>query len=385
MMELVIYLSIMLFQVPQLDAHERDVLGRIDQLKNNLGYSVQRPRRWEGLLRRLSFARAIQGSNSIEGFHVTVEDALAAAEGDEPLDAQAEDWQALLGYRAAMTYVLQLADDDHFRYSADLLRALHFMMLQYDLAKHPGRWRPGRILVVNEAKQEVVYRAPESEAIPGLIGALVENLNAADDKTPSIIRAAMGHLNLAMIHPFLDGNGRMARCLQTLILARTGTLAAEFSSIEEYLGRNTAAYYDVLGTVGAGSWNPGRNTRAWIRFCLNAHFQQATTLLRRMREMHRLWDALETEARKRALPERCIFALSDAAIGLRIRNVSYRKVAEISDQVASRDLKMLVDEGLLVSTGEKRGRFYRAAPQLLALRAKHREKKKNVDPFSRKR
>lgn len=55
----------------------------------------------------------------------------------------------------------------------------------------------------------------------------------------------------------------------------------------------------------------------------------------------------------------------------RIRNVGYRKVAEISDQVASR--------------GEKRGRFYRAAPLLVALREKHREKKKNVDPFSRKR
>jgi Fic family protein len=177
----------------------------------------------------------------------------------------------------------------------------------------------------------------------------------------------------------------MARCLQTLILARTGTLAAEFSSIEEYLGRNTAEYYDVLATVGAGSWNPQRNTRAWIRFCLKAHFQQATTLLRRMREMHQLWDVLEIEARKRGLPERCIFALSDAAIGLRIRNVSYRKVAEISDQVASRDLKTLVDEGLLVSTGEKRGRFYRAAPLLVALRETHREKKKNVDPFSRKR
>src|SRR5436305_11954748 len=101
----------MLFQPPKLDALERDVLGRIDELKNNLGYSVQRPRRWQGLLRRLSFARAIQGSNGIEGFHVTVEDAIAAAEGDEPLDAKAEDWQALVGYRAAMTYVLQLADD----------------------------------------------------------------------------------------------------------------------------------------------------------------------------------------------------------------------------------------------------------------------------------
>jgi Fic family protein len=49
----------------------------------------------------------------------------------------------------------------------------------------------------------------------------------------------MAHLNLVMIHPFRDGNGRMARCLQSVVLAREGVLSPVFMSVEEYLGRNT--------------------------------------------------------------------------------------------------------------------------------------------------
>src|ERR1019366_6709289 len=157
------------------------------------------------------------------------------------------------------------------------------------------------------------------------------------DSTASMVPAAMGHLNFVMIHPFSEGNGRMARCLQSLVLARAGTLVPEFSSIEEYLGRNTREYYDILLRVGAGSWNPRRDGRPWIRFCLTAHFRQATTILRRTREVQQTWDALEIEVKKRKLPERTILVLSDAASGLRVRNSVYRNDAGISDQVATKD------------------------------------------------
>src|ERR1022692_1627545 len=190
----------MLFEAPKLDGIEIDVIGRIDDLKQTLRYSVQTPKRWPGLLRRALFARAIRASNSIEGFNVTMEDAIAAVEGDEPFDAADADWKAVRGYRSAMTYVLQLAEDPHFKYSVDLVRSLHFMMVEYDLSKHPGRWRPGPIQVVDEAKREVVYRAPDAEAVPELMDEVVASLNQSGDSTPSMVRAAMGHLNFAMIH-----------------------------------------------------------------------------------------------------------------------------------------------------------------------------------------
>ena len=97
----------------------------------------------------------------------------------------------------------------------------------------------------------------------------------------AVIRAGMAHLNLVMIHPFRDGNGRMARALQTLVLARDQIPWPELSSIEEYLGLNTPSYYRVLADVGGRTWQPESDTRPWIRFVLTAHHRQATTTLRR--------------------------------------------------------------------------------------------------------
>lgn len=373
----------MLFQTPRLADEELRAIDRVTELKDRLAYAVQNtPRRWHGLLRRSALARAVQGSNSIEGYDVTIDDAIAVGLGEDPLDADTEAVAAVQGYQQAMTYVLQLANDPHFKYSADLVRGLHFMMLHYDLAKNPGRWRPGPIYVRDDEKKKVVYEGPSADIVPDLADELVQRLNAESDE-PAVVSAAMGHLNLVMIHPFSDGNGRMARCLQTLTLARAGTLAPQFSSIEEYLGKNTRAYYDVLAQVGGGNWQPARDARPWIRFCITAHFQQATTLLRRAREIERLWDFLEEEIRAADVPARLIYALADAAVGWRVRNATYRPVAEVSDQLATRDLGLAVKAGLLVPKGERRGRYYERSPRLAEIRLKTREPRPATDdPFA---
>ena len=371
----------MLFTAPKIDDVEQEVIERTTGLRTSLRYATQDPVRWQGLLRRVAMARAIRASNSIEGYDVTEDDALAAWEGQEPLDAAADAWEAVTCYRSAMTYVLELADDPHFGYSADLLRGLHFMMLQYDLRRNPGRWRPGPIYVRDERIGEIVYEAPDAITVPSLINELVAFLNDNNDANIDLVHAALAHLNLVMIHPFSDGNGRMARCLQSLTLARSGILAPAFSSIEEYLGQNTDEYYSVLAEVGAGQWSPSRDTRPWIRFCLKAHFQQATTMLRRTREMGRLWDAVEIEVHRRQLPDRTILALVDAALGFKVRNATYRSSADVSMEVASRDLRRLATEGLLEAQGERKGRHYVASDQIQAMRQRTQETKVVEDPF----
>lgn len=372
----------MLFKSPKLEPQEIEVVGRIEELRGTLNYAVRQPKRWTGLLRRIAFARAIRSSNSIEGINASVDDALAAVAGESPIDADAETWQAITGYRSAMTYVLQLADDPHFLFSTDLIRGLHYVMLSYDLGKNPGKWRPGQIFVRDEEKGEILHEGAPVEMVHDLMEELAIWLNSDDVPGHPIIKAAIAHLNLAMIHPFSDGNGRMARCLQSLVLARTGVLAAELSSIEEYLGRNTREYYRVLGETGGGKWQPNRDTRGWVRFVLTAHYRQANTILRRVRETQKLWDALETEILRRELPGRTIFALADSALGLRVRNSGYKAVAEVSTNLASRDLALLVRERLLIARGEKRGRFYVATPDILHLRELTREPRILDDPFA---
>ncbi|MGA8458520.1 MAG: Fic family protein [Streptosporangiaceae bacterium] len=351
-------------------------------------HQLYEPRRWYGPLRRLSAARAIQGSNSIEGFDANLEDAAAVIVGEEPLDADEETRLALKGYREAMTYVLQLAADEDFAYSAQLLKSLHFMMTSYSLHNRPGRWRAGAVYVRKEETGEIVHEGADIDQVPDLIDELVTSLNAPGDA--GLVQAGTAHLNLAMIHPFRDGNGRMARCLQSLVIARGGILAPVFMSIEEYLGRNTQAYYDVLSEVGRGSWQPGNDVRPWLRFTLTAHLRQARTMLIRVRETQRLWADLEQLTQKRDLPERMLPLLYDAAMGLRVRNATYRASLEesgeepITEQTASRDLQRLVQAGLLVPRGQKRGRLYAGAPAVTGLRQAiiaSRDPRNDSDPF----
>ena len=372
----------MLFHIPPLDEQEADVCARVDELRRALRGQVSEARRWTGLLRRVASARAIQGSNSIEGLNVSLDDAVAAVGGGEPLDATEAVWAAIRGYREAMTFVLQLADDPHFAYDASLIKGLHYMMMQYDLDKRPGRWRPGATYVRSEPTQEIVYEGPDAIEIPGLMEELVAELRGHDPAVPAVVRGAMAHLNLVMIYPFRDGNGRMARALQTLVLAREGMLEPAFVSIEEYLGRNTDAYYAVLAEVGGGVWQPQRDARPWIRFVLTAHYRQARTLLRRADEAERRWEILEREIGRRRLPDRCCGALGDAALGFRVRNATYRGFAEVSLVVAGRDLKALSDAGLLLARGQARGRYYVASDELKALEASIRLDRTPIpDPF----
>jgi Fic family protein len=286
-----------------------------------------------------------------------------------------------------MTYVIQLARDEHFELSPSLIRSLHFMMTEYDLDAGPGLWRPGPIWIRNDATGEVVYEGPDNEAVPSLVDELVEQLEGPAD-CPPMVRGAMAHLNLAMIHPFRDGNGRMARCLQTLMLAREQILSPEWMSIEEFLGVNTQPYYDILADVGQGSWRPERDARPWVRFCLRAHFIQAVSVLRRARESEEIWAAVDELRASKGLPERSTGSLFDAAIGLRIRNASYRRDVElvegeeITNQVATNDLRKLVEAGLVIQRGAKRGTHYVASDELAAIRERARAGRRPIEATS---
>ncbi|WP_243695469.1 Fic family protein [Agromyces protaetiae] len=374
-----------LFETPPLDERELAVLAEIDGMRQALRFKLGESRRWNGSLRRTTLARNIQGSNSIEGYDAPLDDADAVVLGEDPLDADTETRLALEGYRTAMTYVLQLAQDDDLTVSADLIKSLHFMMTSYDLSVRPGRWRAGPIYVQREYTGEIVHEGADLSQVPKLMSALVAQLG--EDDGPALIRAAMAHLNLVMIHPFRDGNGRMARCLQSLVLASDGgSLSPVFLSIEEHLGRNTQTYYDVLGQVGGGSWQPDRDARPWIRFTLTAHLRQAQTIQRRIQAIERVWVELERLTRDEKLAERTIYVLVDATLGYRVRRATYMAaLAEadeaVSEQTATRDLAALADAGLLLPQGDKRGRTYIAGDTLRSI-ADHARRTRAPKDFS---
>lgn len=371
----------MIFSLSKLSDDYVQVIETIMSLRNDLKiYTSDSMNRWWGPLARMAAARAMVGSNSIEGINVTLDDAVAVVDGEAPAAPQDENSAALQGYWNAMTYIVQLSKDQTYIHNENTIKSLHYMMLGYDLSKNPGRWRPGAIHVTNTATNKIVYEGPDVALVHGLVAELIAFLNIPNDQP--LVKAAMAHLNLTMIHPFSDGNGRMARALQTMVLSREGILDPRFSSIEEYIGDNSSDYYAVLAEVGQGSWHPEHDPLPWLRFCLTAHYKQARNLLRRIADMGKLWKALEAETKRRKIHERALVALADAAIGLRVKNPTYRNQAEVTNQVAKNDLKRLADEGLLVPKGEKKGRYYLASELLQKIRKETKLVEKIPDPFN---
>ncbi|MCC6983537.1 MAG: Fic family protein [Bauldia sp.] len=371
----------MLFRYRNLTFQERQILDRIGEMRSELRYAVvQEPRRWTGLLARMTRARALRASNSVEGINVSAEDAIAAVDNEDPADADKPTWQAVEGYHAAMDYILQRCRSENFRFSIDVILAVHFMISQHDMAANPGNFRRGWVGVRNTETNEIVHEGVDRALLDPLMDELVNYMN--DDESESVlVKAALAHLNLTLLHPFADGNGRTARCLQTAVLAHKGIQAPIFSSIEEYIGRNQQAYYDVLAKVGGGGWHPDRDCQPWVRFCITGHYRQAQTLLRRLTEAERIYADLLAEVERRGLPERMALGLLEAASGLKVRNASYRVTANVSNNLASRDLKALVDARLLVPEGERRGRHYLPGELVGAIAKRHRLPRGIPDPF----
>jgi Fic family protein len=370
-----------LYTAPPLTSEDDTVLGEIHAMRKDLRHVLRTPWRWEGVLRRSALARNIQGSNSIEGYQVAEDDAAAAIDGEEPFGADEKTFLEIQGYRQALGYVLAMSDADYATFDTTELRAMHYMMLSHDLSKAPGRYRKGPVYVHDERTDEVVYTGPEAMSVPALMEGLVESLHTGHSTDP-IIRSAMAHLNLVMIHPFRDGNGRMARALATLVLTRSDVGEPEFSSIEEWLGANTGDYYSVLAHTGHGSWQPRDDAHLWLAFSLRAHHMQAQTVARRVDEARQTWGELGALVTEHSLPERTMDAMFDAVLGYRVRRGGYLKRAQVTEQTATRDLAALHSAGILIARGNGRGRHYVAGEPLQQIRQRRRSGRRPLrDPY----
>lgn len=209
-------------------------------MRKDLRNALRTPRRREGGLRRSALARNIRGSNSIEGYEVAEDDAAAAIDGDEPFSADEKTFLEIQGYRQALGYVLAMSEADYATFDTAELRAMHYMMLSHDLGKSPGRYRKGPIYVHDERTDQVVYEGPDHADVPSLMEALAASLHVGLNSDP-IVQPAMAHLNLVMIHPFRDGNGRMARALATLVLTRAAPAGAATTSPASHFARSRIA------------------------------------------------------------------------------------------------------------------------------------------------
>jgi Fic family protein len=366
----------MLYGTPALEAADKAALAEIEDMRRELKYRLAETHRWDGQLRRQLRARAIQGSNSIEGYRASVEDIESIMAGEEPLETSASVTREIAGYQQALTYIQMLSRAPNFRFDVGLLHAINFMMIGHHRDKTPGVVRPGCVYVRNAATGEVVYEGPDAEEVPGLLDELVTWLNIGDLDAPSYVRGAMAHFNLVAIHPWRDGNGRMSRALQTLVLGREQILTPEFSSIEEWLGlgENTVDYYRALREIQQGSWRPHDEMLSWVRFCLRAHHLQAQRVRQRLAEAGEIWMLLEEQIDADGLNSRTVSALYEVFVNRRLRRSRYQADEGLSQGQAARDLRDLAAKAWLQPYGETKGRFYAPGPRMARIKADFAER-----------
>jgi hypothetical protein len=355
---------IMIFVTPQSTPDLRARLDEMDRLHRALGGQVERVAPWMGTLRRAVRASSIESSISIEGYSVDKAEAAALVGGEALPSDDDENQLAVACYARAMDHVATMASDPGYHWVDRVILDLHFDACQFQRDKSPGLWRTGPLSVTGP-NGGIDYRGPAGEDVPALMGEVVAWLGDAEGVHP-VVRAAMAHLNVISVHPFHDGNGRVARIVQSLVLAREGLLSPEFSSIEEYLGKNTPAYYAALRDTQGGSYQPDRDALDWVRFCIEAHIAQARGRLDQIEEAAARWEQLEREVADRGWPERFVIALEQSLIGGADR-AGYGEEAGVSPATVSADLRRLLDSGLVEQRGRGPGTRYWASEKLRSL------------------
>jgi Fic family protein len=308
----------------------------------------------------------VESSVSIEGFAVPAGAAAALVAGDEQPPADDENRLAVASYARAMDHVGIMAIDPGFSWSDRTVLDLHFDACHFQRDKLPGLFRTGPIHVTSPRGGPPAYEGAAAETVPTLMAEAVDWLQNGDLDTHVVVRAAMAHLHVVSIHPFRDGNGRISRIVQSLVLAREGLISPEFSSIEEYLGHHTQQYYAVLRQVQAGSYQPERDAAPWVRFCVTAHIEQARQRLEQLGQAANRWATLERLVEARGWPDRLVIALEQSLFDGAER-AAYAAEADISLATATSDLRRLVDAGLVTQLGRTRSTRYVASNELRRL------------------
>jgi Fic family protein len=343
------------------------ILQRLEELDEARRYLAQHlgdsAQPWTGALRRIAAAEAAVGSTSIEGYGASLEDTVEILAGRHPSGASDETQRIIAAYAQAMDRVAVLADDARFQWSAQTMLDLHFLVCHPQPQAGPGRLREGPMIVTRGLGRDP-YRPPAAGEVPELVDEVATWLDSGDLARHPVIRAAMAHLNLVSIHPFRDGNGRMARIVQSLVLAKEGLLRPELVSIEPYLGRHTREYYAVLEEVQGQAFDPNRDASGWLEFCIDAHVSEATERRRWMEIAFARHDFCEHIARDQGYPERFVIALDQALFGLPVTNVDYRRESGIAGPTATQDLQRLRGDGWLDQEGGGRSVRYVAGAKL---------------------
>lgn len=219
----------------------------------------------------------------------------------------------------------------------------------------PGAYRRGQNAVGG-------FTPPDQGDVPELMRDLVGWLRGAEEPVP--ISSAIAHLHLVAIHPFWDGNGRTARALALLLLQRSPWHFRRLMAIERRLLDERSAYFAALERTVGARFDAAYDATPWLEFYLPLLAAEASSLVERLTSWTRRMAAVAEVGERHRVPQRAREALAVLGDGRTFTRADYIAATGVPTATASRDLRRLVEAGLVGAHGNARTRTYRAASQL---------------------
>ncbi|WP_048849077.1 Fic family protein [Tanticharoenia sakaeratensis] len=211
-----------------------------------------------------------------------------------------------------------------------------------------GKWRddrtgPMQVVSGPIGREKIHYEAPAASRVPAEMQAFLNWCNTEQNLDP-VLKAAIAHLWFVTIHPFEDGNGRMARAIGDLMLARSEQTDQRFYSLSAQIRHERKEYYAILEATQKGDMD----ITPWLYWFLGAldrAFDHAELVLRKVMQKSRFWDNLAGQSindRQRLMLNR----LLDGFEG-KLTSSKWAKLAKTSPDTALRDINDLVERGIL--------------------------------------
>lgn len=281
-------------------------------------------------------------STHIEGTALSLEQAQNILEGKKLKGINRDDAKELLNYEKAMDFISKyLGKDDPI--TEDIIRELHKVTVKDvrgDKAA-PGNYRKIQNYVANSLTHEIIYTPPAPLEVPHLMRELVDWINQAEDLSPVLI-AGITQFQFVHIHPFIDGNGRTARLLSTLILYKTGYDFKRLFTISEYYDKDRPAYYMAIQSVR----NNDMDMTAWLEYFVNGLRSQMKEIQQKGEQLINQ-DAALQKIKRVGLNTRQEKAMKYLLKNGTISVNEYQAEASCIRRTAQRDLSDLMGKGIV--------------------------------------
>ena len=292
----------------------------------------------------------------IEGTRLTLDQAERLLAGNPVPEADPEDARELLNYRKAFDFVSEyLASGEPI--TEGLIREIHKRLVEgvRGSSAAPGQYRRIQNYVVNSTTGETIYTPPPAHDVPIMMAELVDFLNNETD-THAVLVSGIAQFQLVHIHPFLDGNGRTSRLLSTLYLYRAGYDFRRLFTISEYYDRDRQAFYRAIQCVREA----GMDMTGWLEYFVKGLSNQLAEV-RKLGEQAIRRDALVIEHRLSNRQAKALTHILEHG-SLTIQDLE-GLCPEVNRRSLQRDLKAMVERGLIVTQGETHHLLYRLATQ----------------------